>query len=76
MKHDVVQSIVQMEPQIFRNLVREVQETVATDLDLKLRNSKEGNPSFSILNLWNIRRNRRDAGSFRRKPRIVTGIGY
>jgi hypothetical protein len=76
MKHDVVQSIVQMEPQILMNLVREVRETVATGVDYKLRNEKQSNPSFGILNLWNIRRNGRHAGSFRRKPRIVTGIGY
>jgi hypothetical protein len=76
MKHDVVQSIVQMEPEILMNLVREVQETVATGVDLQLRDSQQANPSFGILDLWNIRRNSRHAGSFRRKPRIVTGIGY
>jgi hypothetical protein len=65
-----------MEPKILMNLVREVPETVATNINLQARASEPVSSTFSILNLWNIRRNSRHAGNFRRKPRIVTGIGY
>ncbi len=72
MKSDVMHSYVQMEPAILKNLVTEVRETVATDVQLK-----EKKNSFGVVSLWNIRRNSRYAAHTRhRKPRIVTGIGY
>lgn len=74
MNSDVVQSIVQMKPQILKQLVTEVKETVATGVGLHPVN--ESNNSFSIVNLWNIRKSGRLSGSHRRKPRIVTGFGY
>jgi hypothetical protein len=74
MKHDVVQSIVQMEPSILRQLVTEVKETVATGVNLG--GFKESTPSFGIVDMWNVRRNSRHARNYRRKARIVTGIGY
>ena len=66
-------SYVQMEPAILKNLVTEVRETVATDLEF----SKTGKNTFGVVRLWNIRRNSRYAAHARnKKPRIVTGIGY
>jgi len=63
-----------MEPNIFKRLVTEVHETVATDVAFP----KAKKSSFGVVSLWNIRRNGRYAAHTRRnkKPRIVTGIGY
>jgi hypothetical protein len=72
MKSDLVHSRVQMEPAILERLVTEVKETVATDV--ALRGARKG--SFSALDLWAIRRNRRYSAYGRKKPRIVTGFGY
>jgi hypothetical protein len=72
MKSDVMQSIVRMEPRVLRQLVKEVKETVATDVDF----GKTNKGAFSIVNLWNIRRNRRTTGSRQKKTTIITGIGY
>jgi hypothetical protein len=59
MKSDVMPSIVQMETTVLRNLVKEVKETVATDVILaKLPKT---NPSFGIVDLWNIRRDMKTA---------------
>jgi hypothetical protein len=57
MKNDVMPSIVQMEPEVLRNLVKEVKETVAKNIHLP----KTSRPSFGIVDLWNIRRNARSA---------------
>ena len=66
-------SYVQMEPAILKNLVTEVRETVATDLEF----SRTRKNTFGVVRLWNIRRNSRYAAHARnKKPRIVTGIGY
>ena len=73
MKSDLVHSRVQMEPAILERLVTEVIETVATDV--ALRGAAEQR-SFSALNLWAIRRNRRYSAYGRKQPRIVTGFGY
>jgi hypothetical protein len=79
MKHDVMRSIVQngtgrtfLEPQLFKQLVREVKETVATDVDCP----KEPKASFGIVDLWNIRRNRRYAGKTRKKTTVTPGFKY
>ncbi|MEO7924570.1 MAG: hypothetical protein ABIR30_12890 [Chitinophagaceae bacterium] len=59
MKIDERPSIVQMEPGILKNLVREVKETLATDLELpELKKT-----TLTFAGLWNIRRNARTAGS-------------
>ena len=73
MKSDLVHSRVQMEPAILERLVTEVKETVATDV--ALRGAAEQR-SFSALNLWAIRRNRRYSAFGRKQPHIVTGFGY
>ena len=59
MKNDVMPSIVQMEPAVLKNLVHEVKETVARNIQLP----KRAKPSFGIVDLWNIRRNARTAMS-------------
>ena len=74
MKSDLVHSRVQMEPAILERLVTEVKETVATEVALPSTDARKG--SFSALDLWAIRRNRRYSASGRRQPRIVTGFGY
>ena len=72
MKSDLVHSRVQMEPAILERLVTEVKETVATDVAMR----GAAKSSFSALDLWAIRRNRRYSAYGRKKPRIVTGFGY
>ena len=59
MKIDASPSIVQMEPGELNNLVKEVKETLATDIHLP-----EAKQSvFTLADLWNIRRNARTAQS-------------
>jgi hypothetical protein len=70
MKSDVMHSRVQMEPTILRQLVNEVKETVATDVEFRAK----GPRSFGVVSLWNIRRNSRYAAHPRKKPTIVTGL--
>jgi hypothetical protein len=53
MKIDLTPSIVQMEPEVLNNLVREVKETLATDI--KMPKAKQ--QVFTYAQLWNIRRN-------------------
>ena len=72
MKSDLVHRRVQMEPAILERLVTEVKETVATDVALR----GAAKSSFSALDLWAIRRNRRYSAYGRKQPRIVTGFGY
>ena len=74
MKSDLVHSRVQMEKAILEKLVAEVKETVATEVAVADDNARKS--SFSALNLWAIRRNRRYSAYGRKKPRIVTGFGY
>lgn len=63
MKIDASPSIVQMEPEVLNNLVREVKETLATDIHLP----EVKQPVFTLADLWNIRKNARTANSnFRR----------
>ncbi|MBC7872777.1 MAG: hypothetical protein H7Y01_02210 [Ferruginibacter sp.] len=57
MKIDAMPSIVQMEPEVLNNLVREVKETLATNIQLP----GEKRRLFTIADLWNIRRNARTA---------------
>lgn len=57
MKSDVMPSIVQMEKEVLKSLVKEVKETLATDIEMP----KATKPSFSVADLWNIRRNARSA---------------
>ena len=52
MKGNVMSSLVQIEPELIKNLVIEVKEIIATDVQER-REPK----SFSIVDLWAIRRN-------------------
>ena len=59
MKIDLRPSIVQMEPEVLSNLVREVKETLATDIQL----TEVRKPVFTFVQLWSIRRNAKTAQS-------------
>jgi len=71
MKSDVMHSIVQMEPSILKQWMTEVKETVATGVA-----TREERKSSLSLNLWAMRRSARYASNGRRKPGIITGLGY
>lgn len=60
MKTDVMPSIVQMEYGVLQELVKEVKETVAKDIQLPVSSSK---PSFGIVDMWDIRRKARSAAN-------------
>ncbi len=63
MKSDVMPSIVQMEPDVLKNLVKEVKETLAKDILIP----GDSERTFTAADLWNIRRNARTAqGRFAR----------
>jgi len=71
MKSDVMHSRVQMDQTLLKQLVTEVRETVATDVEYKTKSKR----SFGVVSLWNIRRNSRYAAHSRhKKPTIVTGL--
>ncbi|WP_276503323.1 hypothetical protein [Terrimonas pollutisoli] len=57
MKSDVMPSIIQMEYGVLKELLTEVKETVATDVELPEPKKK----TFGIVDLWNIRRNNKTA---------------
>jgi hypothetical protein len=71
MNSNVMHSKVQMEPAILERLIKEVKETVATGVAVRRTNK----PSLN-LHLWAMRRNARYASTARRKPGIITGLGY
>jgi hypothetical protein len=63
MRIDEMTSIVQMEPEVLNNLVREVKETLATDIKMPEVEKR----LFTSADMWNIHRNARTAQSrFRR----------
>ncbi len=62
MKNNVMPSIVRMEKEILEQLVKEVKETVATDVNMNKSRSR----SFSVVDLWDLRRGKR---SSRRAPK-------
>ncbi len=66
MKSDLMPSRVQMEAQVFNSLVKEVKETVATGIDM----SEPKKPSFGLVDLWNIEKNRRSANSLLRRRTV------
>lgn len=57
MKSDVMPSIVKMEYGVLQDLLKEVKETLATDIKLPEPKKK----TFGIVDLWNIRRNNKTA---------------
>ena len=72
MNSDAVQSIVQMEPRILKQLVTEVKETVATGVEYPKANKSP----FGLVDMWNVRKNSLRSGRGRRKATIITGISY
>lgn len=60
MNSDVMPSIVRMEKNVLDTLLKEVKETVATDVVLPVAAVK---PSFGIVDMWNIRRKMKTARS-------------
>jgi len=58
MKNDVMPSIVQMEYGVLNQLLTEVKETLATDVEMP-----EVKPTFGVVDLWKIRRNIKSARS-------------
>jgi hypothetical protein len=52
MKNDVMPSIVQMDADELKTLLTETKETVATGFEL----NRVSNRSFSVADMWNIRR--------------------
>ncbi|MBK5270417.1 MAG: hypothetical protein JJE22_05315 [Bacteroidia bacterium] len=63
MKNDVMSSVVQMEAGDLQQLTTVVKETV--DSNFELPKEKRNNRTFGIVDLWNIRRNTRYAGSMK-----------
>lgn len=55
MKSNVMPSIVQIEAEELKELVREVKETVAVDV-INAKKEKTGT-SFGAIDLWKVRRN-------------------
>jgi hypothetical protein len=53
MKGNVMPSMVQMDPELLKSLVNEVKETIADNM----QEPETPNRSFSVVDLWNIRRN-------------------
>ena len=63
MKHDVMPSIVQVDPEVLRTLMAEVKETVANYFE----NSGTKQKGFGNIDMWNIRRNAKSASARVRK---------
>jgi hypothetical protein len=61
MKLDVKPSFVKMEKETLEQLVTEVKETIAVDLN------KKSERSFGLIDIWNIRRNGKSASGMMRR---------
>lgn len=66
MKSNLMPSIVQIEANELKQLVTEVRETVATGIT-NVNRVKKVTASFSIVDLWNIRRGMKTASLARRR---------
>lgn len=64
MTSNVMPSIVQIEEESLKQLVTEVKETLATDINLQPASEK--NKKFGIVDMWNCQRRMRTAISMRR----------
>ncbi len=64
MTNNVMPSIVQMEEEKLKQLVTQVKETIATDIDVQTSELK--NKKFGVTDMWNSQRNFRSAISRRR----------
>ena len=63
MNSDLMPSIVQMDEAIFKNLVAEVKETIATGITM----IEEPKQSFGVADLWNIRKTAKSASTMVRR---------
>ncbi len=64
MNSNVMPSIIQIEKENLEKLVTQVQETLATNINLQPTKIK--NKTFGIVDLWNCQRNVRTAISMRK----------
>ena len=64
MTSNVMPSIVRIEEDSLKQLVTEVKETLATDINLQPDSEK--NKKFSVVDMWKTQRNIRTAISMRR----------
>ncbi len=64
MNTNVMPSIVQIEGEELRQLVQEVKETLATNVNLGATYNKQR--KFGLVDLWNCHNKRRTAASLRR----------
>ncbi len=63
MKTNLKPSIVQLEVEVYNNLVKEVKETVATDF--AAAGTKK--PVFAAVDLWSIQKNMKSATRYSRR---------
>ncbi len=64
MTSNVMPSIIQIEEEKLKQLVTQVRETIANEIDTKTRSPK--NKKFGIVDMWKCQRNVRTAVSMRR----------
>ena len=64
MNTNVMPSVIQIERESLKQLVTEVKETLATDINLTPTSVK--NKKFGIVDLWNCQKNVRTAVSMRK----------
>jgi len=64
MRNDTKTAVVQMEANVLAELLTEVKETIAIDINLNVLVSKKHR--YGIVDLWNMRRNSRTANNRRR----------
>ncbi len=63
MKSDVMPSVIRMDAEELQALTKEVKETVATDFQV----DEAKKSSFTMVNMWNIRRDAKSASSMLRR---------
>jgi hypothetical protein len=59
MKTDLMPSIVKIEAEVLKNLVKEVKETVANGINIPETSERK----FGAVDMWNIRKNAKSAVS-------------
>lgn len=64
MKHDVMPSIVRVDPEVLQTLMAEVKETVAHYFEAPAAVKQKG---FTQVDMWNIRKNVKSASTRARR---------
>ncbi len=64
MRNDTKTAVVQMEANVLAELLTEVKETIASDINMNVLVAKKNR--YGIVDLWNMRRNIRTANNRRR----------